>query len=239
MLRLNMAVPPTPRNDPKFSSLGLVQAAVLGLTDPAYNVSTALQFIPNMDGFPNGRRLEDDVTRIELQAVSGIVLAAIGLPYDDFSGGSLVTPNLLNVLTYTTGVETNDTTLENVFPYVQQPWPGSCDCAGKEIDYTQPEILPPTSRLNIATPELFMSAGPNPFPNGTTLRYHLTERTHISIEIYNSQGNLIKVLVSQEQAPGIYTVNWNAANLSNGTYLIQAMKNGVVKQSLKVIKGGE
>ena len=37
-----------------------------------------------MDGFPNGRRLEDDVTRIELQAVSGVVLAAIGLPYDDY-----------------------------------------------------------------------------------------------------------------------------------------------------------
>ena len=239
MLRLNMAVPPTLRNDPKFSSLGLIQAAVLGLTDPAYNASTALQFIPNMDGFPNGRRLEDDVTRIELQAVSGIVLAAIGLPYDDFSGGSLVTPKLLNVLTYTTGVETNDTSFNNVFPYVQQPWPGSCDCAGKEIDYTQPQILPPTSRLNIATPEVFMTAGPNPFPNGTTLRYHLTERTHISIEIYNTQGNLIKVLVNQEQAPGIYTVNWNAANISNGTYLIQAVKNGVVKQSLKVIKGGE
>ena len=43
MLRLNMAVPPTPRNDPKFSSLGLVQAAVLGLTDPAYNTTTSLQ----------------------------------------------------------------------------------------------------------------------------------------------------------------------------------------------------
>src|ERR1700741_1209799 len=88
MLRLNMAVPPTPRNDPKFSSLGLVQAAVLGLTDPAYNGSPALQFIPNMDGFPNGRRLEDDVTRIELQAVGGIVLAAIGLWYDDYVAGS-------------------------------------------------------------------------------------------------------------------------------------------------------
>src|SRR6185503_16105411 len=82
MLRLNMAVPVTPRNDPKFSSLGLVQAAVLGLTDPAYNGSAALQFIPNMDGFPNGRRLEDDITTIELQAVSGVVLAAIGLWYD-------------------------------------------------------------------------------------------------------------------------------------------------------------
>ena len=63
MLRLNMAVPATPRNDPKFSSLGLVQAAVLGLTDAAYNGTKTLQFIPNMDGFPNGRRLEDDVTQ--------------------------------------------------------------------------------------------------------------------------------------------------------------------------------
>lgn len=129
MLRLNMAVPPTPRNDPKFSSLGLVQAAVLGLTDPAYNTSQALQFIPNMDGFPNGRRLEDDVTRIELQAVSGVVLAAIGLWYDDFNPtdfrASPVTNQLLNVLQYSTGVERNDTTFKTTFPYVQTPWRGT------------------------------------------------------------------------------------------------------------------
>jgi hypothetical protein len=127
LLRLNMAVPATPRNDPKFSSLGLVQAAVLGLTDPAYNGSTALQFIPNMDGFPNGRRLEDDVTTIELQAVGGVVLAAIGLWYDDFTPGvtaSPVTPNLLSVLTYNAGVTKNDTTLKAVFPYEQNPWRG-------------------------------------------------------------------------------------------------------------------
>ena len=88
MLRLNMAVTPTPRNHPQFSSLGLVQAAVLGLTNPTYNSNANLQWIPNMDGFPNGRRLEDDVTRIELQAVSGVVLAAIGLWYDDYVPGS-------------------------------------------------------------------------------------------------------------------------------------------------------
>ena len=124
MLRLNMAVPVTPRNDPKFSSLGLVQAAVLGLTDPAYNGSAALQFIPNMDGFPNGRRLEDDVTTIELQAVSGIVLAAIGLWYDDFSGGNPVTPDLLSVLGFNAGVTSNDTTFKDCFPFVQSPWRG-------------------------------------------------------------------------------------------------------------------
>ena len=126
MLRLNMAVPPTPRNDPKFSSLGIVNAAVLGLTDPAYNTSTALQFIPNMDGFPNGRRLEDDVTTIELQAVSGVALAAIGLFYDDYiPGQSPVTKNLVNVLSFTSGPTKNDTTFKAAFPYVQTPWRGS------------------------------------------------------------------------------------------------------------------
>src|SRR4029453_15826121 len=135
MLRLNMAVPPTQRNDPKFSALGLVQAAVLGLTDTMYNKNSSLQFIPNMDGFPNGRRLEDDVTRIELQAVSGIVLAAIGFFYDDFtSRGKPVTPQLLGVFNYSTGVEKNDTTFNSIFPYVQLPWPGTCDCAGQEVN---------------------------------------------------------------------------------------------------------
>ncbi|MCI5055122.1 MAG: DUF4331 domain-containing protein, partial [Flavobacteriales bacterium] len=130
MLRLNMAVPITDRNDPNFSSLGLVHAAVLGLTDAAYtSTGTALQWIPNMDGFPNGRRLEDDVTRIELQAVSGVVLAAVGLWYDDFNAAdttaSPVTNYLLNVLNFSTGVEENDTTFKTTFPYVQSPWRGT------------------------------------------------------------------------------------------------------------------
>jgi hypothetical protein len=124
MLRLNMAVPVTPRDDPKFSSEGLVQAAVLGLTDPAYNGTTDLQFIPNMDGFPNGRRLEDDVTLIELQAVSGVVLAAVGLWYDDFDGANPVSQDLLDVLGYRTGVNANDKTFKSAFPYVAAPWSG-------------------------------------------------------------------------------------------------------------------
>jgi hypothetical protein len=126
MLRLNMAVPPTPRNDPNFSSLGIVSAAVLGLTDPAYASSSDLQFIPNMDGFPNGRRLEDDVTRIELQAVGGIALAAIGLWYDDFAAAGTPVSNLLvNVLQYSTGVETNDASFTDNFPYLAEPWRGT------------------------------------------------------------------------------------------------------------------
>ena len=125
MLRLNMAVPVTPRNSADFSSLGLVKAAVLGLTDSRFNGNTSIQNIPNMDGFPNGRRLEDDVTTIELQAVGGVVLAAIGLWYDDYTPGttaSPVTAQLGKVLNFNAGPTTNDTTFKPCFPYVQGPW---------------------------------------------------------------------------------------------------------------------
>lgn len=133
MLRLNMAVPVTPRTingrpNPDFSSLGIIQAAVLGLTDKRFTAdSTVLRFIPNMDGFPNGRRLEDDVTTIELQAVSGVALAAIGLWYDDYTPGkttSPVTAQLTSVLGFNAGITKNDTTFKASFPYVQTPWRG-------------------------------------------------------------------------------------------------------------------
>ena len=127
LLRLNMAVPVTPRNSADFSSLGIVKAAVLGLTDARFTASgTALQFIPNMDGFPNGRRLEDDVTTIELQAVSGVALAAIGLWYDDYNtnGNNPVSNQLVNVISFNAGVTANDTTFKTNFPYVQAPWRG-------------------------------------------------------------------------------------------------------------------
>ena len=128
MLRLNMAVPATPRDDENFSSLGLVQAAAIGLTVAPFNSSADLEFIPNMDGFPNGRRLEDDVTRIELQAVGGVVLAAVGLWYDDYdpaTSPSPVTTDLIDVLSFTTGVEKNDKPFLTSFPYVAMPWSGT------------------------------------------------------------------------------------------------------------------
>ena len=78
-----------------------------------------------MDGFPNGRRLEDAVDKIELKAVGGLVLAAIGLPFDDFvPGQSPITPQLVKELGFTGGVERNDTTIRATFPYVQTPWQG-------------------------------------------------------------------------------------------------------------------
>jgi hypothetical protein len=247
MLRLNMAVPPTPRNDPNFSSLGLIQAAVLGLTDPAYNTDISVQFIPNMDGFPNGRRLEDDVTRIELQAVGGVVLAAVGLWYDDYKGGpNPVTPDLVNVLGYSTGVNANDTSFKKGFPYEQTPWNGTNACCGIAVTNTvqtagQPinevtTVQTSVSTLELAAPDVFLSTSPNPFVDNNTIRYHMATAGRITIALYDAGGQQVKVLVDQRQEEGTYSVDWNSSNLAKGVYFVTAIRNGGVKQTLRLVK---
>jgi hypothetical protein len=242
MLRLNMAVPVTPRASADFSSLGLIQAAVLGLTDPTYTASgTTLQNIPNMDGFPNGRRLEDDVTRIELQAVGGVVLAAVGLWYDDYdTTSSPVTTDLLNVLGYTTGVEANDTLFQATFPYVQMPWRGTGKCSGLEYNYTQPAILGPSAVLGITginNGNFGMTTAPNPFVGSTVIQYQLDEPTDLKIEIYSLHGKLVGTLVNGPQTEGQHTVEWDASNVATGTYIAKAVsKDGKIIQTLKLIK---
>ena len=232
MLRLNMAVPVTARNSADFSSLGIVQAAALGLTDARFNTNTTLQFIPNMDGFPNGRRLEDDVTRIELQAVSGVALAAVGLFYDDYViNGNPVTPNLVNVLSYTTGIETNDTTFRSDFPYVQLPWSGYDLCTGGYILTS----INPGPGLNVGSPQLLMETYPNPASDQVTLKYRVTSKTRVSMKVYDSNGKIVANPVSnQNQDSGTYDYKLNTSTLSPGVYYVTLLNNNQTVQSVKV-----
>jgi hypothetical protein len=232
MLRLNMAVPVTPRNHPQFSSEGIISAAVLGLTDPAYNSSAALQWIPNMDGFPNGRRLEDDVVRIELQAVSGVALAAVGLWYDDYViGQSPLTPNLLGVLTYTTGIETNDTTMQSAFPYVQMPWSGYGLCTGGSVVTG----INPSGGMNIGAPEILMELFPNPAVQQATVRYRMSNKNYVTLKVYDITGKIVSVPVNNEfKQKGTYELKLDLAKYAGGNYyVVMSNDNGKV-QTLKL-----
>ncbi|MBA3827475.1 MAG: DUF4331 family protein [Taibaiella sp.] len=230
MLRLNMAVPVTPRASADFSSLGIVQAAVLGLTDARFNTTTTLQFIPNMDGFPNGRRLEDDVTTIELQAVSGIALAAIGLWYDDYPGtGSPVTPRLDSVLTFNAGVTHNDTTFKACFPYLQAPWRGF-----NGTNYVSTPVA--VNQLNLQTPAAVMSAYPNPFTSQITFRYKLNDGANVVIAILDVNGRTVQTINQGSQSAGDYTAKWNGSNLPAGNYFARISANNVPFNTVKLVK---
>lgn len=237
MLRLNMAVPPTARDSDDFSTLGLVQAAVLGLTDPRFTASIDLEFIPNMDGFPNGRRLEDDVTTIELQAVSGVVLAAIGLWYDDFvPGGSPVTQDLQDVLGYNAGPTANDVAFLETFPYLAAPHRGY-DYV-KQLTTSEPGL--PTSveqGIGLSLPKAFIldQNYPNPFNPSTTIQYHVKVSDNVKLKVYNELGQQVETLVNEFKTPGTYSLKWDAKGLASGTYYYRLEVGGETLPAKKAL----
>src|SRR5204862_573609 len=59
---------------------------------------------------------------------------------------------------------------------------------------------------------------PNPFNPSTTIRYSLPTDSYVKLSIYNMLGQEISTLVNQRKGAGVYTVSWDASNVSSGVY---------------------
>jgi hypothetical protein len=65
---------------------------------------------------------------------------------------------------------------------------------------------------------------PNPFNPSTTIHYQLPEDTYVKVEIFNSLGQLVKILVNDFKPEGYYSVTWNGDDdfnqpLPSGIYI--------------------
>lgn len=60
---------------------------------------------------------------------------------------------------------------------------------------------------------------PNPFNPGTTIQFQVPTTCFVSLTVYTLLGEEIAVLVNEEKAPGIYTVDWENKTLPSGMYL--------------------
>ncbi len=224
MLRLNMATPVTPRNTAEYrvnARMGLVRAAAIGLTAAPFNTTKNLEFIPHMDGFPNGRRLEDDVTTIELQAVGGLVLAAVGLGFDDAVAANysdLASPKLVAELTYNAGPTANDVPLAFTFPYLALPHRGY-DYV-KKLTTAGPVTSVNSGSINVGVPKAFVIEQnyPNPFNPSTEIKYHVSINEVVKLRVFNQLGQVVTTLVDKPHAPGNYSVVWDAKDVPSGTY---------------------
>ena len=59
---------------------------------------------------------------------------------------------------------------------------------------------------------------PNPFNPSTIIRYDLPKEGMVTIKIYDILGREVKTLVNEYKNAGSYNVEFNASNLSSGTY---------------------
>lgn len=59
---------------------------------------------------------------------------------------------------------------------------------------------------------------PNPFNPATSIRFSIPTSSPVRLEIYDTLGRRIKVLINSELSKGWHEVSWNANDLSSGTY---------------------
>ena len=59
---------------------------------------------------------------------------------------------------------------------------------------------------------------PNPFIGSTAILYTLKQKGKVSLKVYNSSGNIIRVVINEVQNAGKHVVDFNAFNLPSGIY---------------------
>lgn len=59
---------------------------------------------------------------------------------------------------------------------------------------------------------------PNPFNPVTTIRFSVPMSVYVNITVFNSLGEQVSVLVSEEKEAGTYETTFDASTLSSGTY---------------------
>ena len=59
---------------------------------------------------------------------------------------------------------------------------------------------------------------PNPFNPMTTIKFSLIQDTHVSLNVYNYTGQLVKTLVNEHRGMGYHSVKFDAMNLTSGVY---------------------
>ena len=118
---------------------------------------------------------------------------------------------------------------------------GSFACEGAETNRIDPIQLAdyvgiPTiihADRNPSVPEDFAlnQNYPNPFNQQTVISYFLSKQSNVSLKIYNTSGQEVKILVDQEQTPGEKSVTWDGTThehrlANSGFYIYRLIVDG-------------
>jgi hypothetical protein len=217
MLRLNMTIPPA--DEPK--RLGVLAGDVAG--------------------FPNGRRLADDVVDIELRVVAGVLVSGFNVAPNNQLGD---------------GIDANDLPFLPYFPYVAPPHNpfnhshhpvqnGAWSRKGRDDD--DRDAARPAGEEGVEEAAVAPGAGlqmrlqgANP-GSGSRLEFTLPEAARVSLKVYDVQGRVVRTLVSQDAAPGAFLAQWDGrdddgARMGRGVYFARLVAGAQTAEKKLVLE---
>ena len=75
---------------------------------------------------------------------------------------------------------------------------------------------------------------PNPFNPSTTIQYALPQRSHVTLSVYNTLGQLVATLVNGTEEAGYHTTRLDGTGLASGLYVYR-LRSGSFVQSCKML----
>jgi len=232
-------VPTTPRNDlvtvfltgipglNKPANPNQVACEMLRLNmsiAPAANPSRLGVLAGDVAGFPNGRRLTDDVVDIEERAAAG---------------GYALTPafNAAPANQLGDGVDVNDVPLLPYFPYAALPHnPFSHE---HHIEQKSPSAGKQVAMGAPGAGSALALAGAQPATT-SSLSYTLAAPGHVSLKIYNVAGRELRTLVDQDAAAGTFRALWDGRDdsgslVGRGVYFARFAATGAKTETRKIV----
>ncbi len=103
--------------------------------------------------------------------------------------------------------------------------------------YKQPGFVPLDVVEEIITPSdyILYQNYPNPFNPNTTIQFSIPEQSFVNLEVFNSLGEKVTELISEELSAGNYKYDWNAKNLTSGIYFYRFNTNNFSEMKKMVL----
>jgi len=207
MLRLNMTIPPAA--EPK--RLGVLSGDIAG--------------------FPNGRRLADDVVDIELRVVAGVLVSGFDIAPNNQLGD---------------GIDANDRPFLPYFPYVAPPHdpfdhshhPTQHGSVARRYEREDDDDL--TTTVAPESPLQMSVQGANP-GSGSRLEFSVPAASRVSLRIFDVQGRMVRTLVDQDADAGPFAARWDGraddgASLGRGVYFARLTAGGKTSEKKLVLQ---
>ena len=93
---------------------------------------------------------------------------------------------------------------------------GPCSNNSRYLNATTPSPNNSSGKVSAESSLVPVSVSPNPVQNYSRLQYTVAAASRVSITIYNSMQQPVKVLVNEIKSAGTYSVTWNALQ-ANGS----------------------
>jgi hypothetical protein len=102
------------------------------------------------------------------------------------------------------------------------------------IKYVQTPVSVKEKEPNQPTANRLVQNYPNPFNPSTTIRYTIAKPGHVTLKVFNVQGQEIAALVNENKPAGEYEVKWKPTNVPSGVYVYR-LQAGEFVETKKLI----